>query len=578
MKIIQEEFKIQRDKLSETAKNLQRLCRNINNDELMEIVSELRNRIDEPFMFVVVGEVKAGKSSFINALLKTEEEICAVAPDPKTDCIHLIEYGENFYEERINPTLKKLFYPEEILKELAIVDTPGTNTIIDYHQEITEKFIPASDLVIFVFEAKNPYRQSAWDFFKFVQEKWHKKIIFVLQQKDLMSPEDLKINEIGLSNHAKKSGIEQPIIFSLSAKKELNEEDESGFQEIRDFILENITGGKAPFLKLKNNLDTFTRIFVQITEGIKLRERQLNIDHAFRSEIDQVIEEEERLTRKRIKIFLENLLYAFDHTTKGIEDELKSQLSFFNIFGNSFKNIFSKNKGLQPKMESLAEKMGIRLHQSMSEKTEEGVVDISDGLKQMLKIIDLKIQNSQTVLKNDHDLFSNIALKREQILLELRKSFDELIKSTEKMANKELLQEHHKIGRELIHGGGIAVIGIIVAAVTQVTIFDITGGILTTVGIIFAGVSTGIKRRKIIREFRDAVQIGRQKLSDQVEQNLYEFIANLKSRLLKVFAKFDQMLLQEEMNIGSLNHEKDQISQELQDIRNYLKLNSPKPD
>ncbi|MBK7009342.1 MAG: dynamin family protein [Saprospiraceae bacterium] len=34
--------------------------------------------------------------------------------------------------------------------------TPGTNTIVAHHQEITEKFIPYSDLIVFVFEAKNP--------------------------------------------------------------------------------------------------------------------------------------------------------------------------------------------------------------------------------------------------------------------------------------------------------------------------------------------------------------------------------------------------------------------------------------
>ena len=145
-------------------------------------------------MFVIVGEVKAGKSSFVNALLGTGKEICKVAPQPMTDTIQQIIYGEEEEIISVNEYLKKIFQPIEILREIAIVDTPGTNAIIKHHQEITENFIPASDLIVFVFEAKNPYRQSAWDFFDYIHEDWRKKIVFVLQQKDLMNQEDLNVN------------------------------------------------------------------------------------------------------------------------------------------------------------------------------------------------------------------------------------------------------------------------------------------------------------------------------------------------------------------------------------------------
>lgn len=71
-----------------------------------------------------------------------------------TDCIQQIVYGEHPEEIQINPYLRIIKQPVEILREFAIVDTPGTNTIVDHHQEITERFIPASDLIVFVFEAK----------------------------------------------------------------------------------------------------------------------------------------------------------------------------------------------------------------------------------------------------------------------------------------------------------------------------------------------------------------------------------------------------------------------------------------
>ncbi|MEM6697167.1 MAG: dynamin family protein, partial [Bacteroidota bacterium] len=186
IKILDNDLQQYRTQISEIVKDLHDLTVNIGHQELAQTVSELRNRIDEPYMFVIVGEVKAGKSSFVNALLETDKEIAKVAPQPMTDTIQQILYGEEEKTIVVNEHLKKIYEPIEILKEIAIVDTPGTNAIIRHHQEITERFIPASDLIVFVFEAKNPYRQSAWDFFDFINDEWRKKIIFVLQQKDLM--------------------------------------------------------------------------------------------------------------------------------------------------------------------------------------------------------------------------------------------------------------------------------------------------------------------------------------------------------------------------------------------------------
>ena len=143
-----------RVQVEDLVKDLQNLSQEIGHRELAATVGELRNRMGEPYMFVIVGEVKAGKSSFVNALLDAGRDICAVAPQPMTDTIQQILYGEKEETIVVNPYLKKVLLPVDILRDIAIVDTPGTNSIVEKHQEITERFIPASDLVIFVFEAK----------------------------------------------------------------------------------------------------------------------------------------------------------------------------------------------------------------------------------------------------------------------------------------------------------------------------------------------------------------------------------------------------------------------------------------
>ena len=229
MQITDQKLQEQKEALKQLIQRLQQFTQRITHAASSRILADLRDRIDEPYMFVIVGEVKAGKSSFINALLG-ERDLCAVAPSPMTDTIQQIIYGETARTEEISPYFKRIYQPSDILKEIAIVDTPGTNTIIAHHQEITERFIPGSDLIIFVFEAKNPYRQSAWDFFDFMHAEWHKKIVFVLQQKDLMDPADLEINRNGVKAYAQKKGIKDPVIFSVSAKEELEGyHQQSGF-------------------------------------------------------------------------------------------------------------------------------------------------------------------------------------------------------------------------------------------------------------------------------------------------------------------------------------------------------------
>ena len=132
MKVVDQKLQEQKGELKQVLQRLQQFTHRISHTESGRILADLRDRIDEPFMFVIVGEVKAGKSSFINALLG-EPDLCAVAPSPMTDTIQQIMYGETLKIEEVSPHLKRIFQPSEILKEIAIVDTPGTNTIIAHH-------------------------------------------------------------------------------------------------------------------------------------------------------------------------------------------------------------------------------------------------------------------------------------------------------------------------------------------------------------------------------------------------------------------------------------------------------------
>jgi len=563
----------QRAQVEELVKELQTIAGAIGHDELEKTISDLRNRITEPFMFVIVGEVKAGKSSFINALLDPSKEICKVAPQPMTDTIQQIVYGEQENVTTINSYLKRIEQPVEILKEIAIVDTPGTNTIAEHHQEITESFIPASDLIVFVFEAKNPYRQSAWEFFDFIHKEWHRKVIFVLQQKDLMNESDLAVNTKGVTEYAEKKGIPNPNVFVVSAKQEIEgKTDISGFDTIKAFISDNITGGKAPFLKLQNNINTSRNINDRIYKGLEVRAAQWEADKLFREDIQQTLAEQAQKSNAQVDILVENLVAAYDKITSQKEQELDNGLGFVSLVKRSFSSIYSKKKSAKDWLGGLNAELEADLNNVLTERLNKGVVDIADSIQQMAKMIDLKIKSSDTILKNDHELFSDIAEKRINVLRDLQDTFREFMQKSENFTDEGLVSSNSNISSNMAKGGGIAVIGVILQAVTTVSVIDITGGVLTAVGLIFAGGSIVLQKNKIMRGYHEEIVKGRIKMEGEVSDKLKAYIQNIKQKIDHNFNKFDQLIQDEEKQIAHLKERYTYIEDSLNAVEKEIEM------
>jgi len=570
--LINQRTQAQRDHIDEAVKDLHDLSIRIDNDELSSTISELRNRIHDPFMFVIVGEVKSGKSSFINALLEAEQEVTAVAPHPMTDTIQQIVFGEEEETIVINPFLKKIHVPVPILQEIAIVDTPGTNTIIENHQAITESFIPASDLIVFVFEAKNPYRQSAWDFFRYISEEWRKKVVFVLQQKDLMPEEDLMINIKGVKDYAAKKGITDPTVFAVSAKQELQgEKEQSGFTETRQFIKENITGGKAPIMKLQNSVATAVRISENIADGLDLRQEQWKADQEFRADVQDTLERQEQLSYRQVDQLVENILAGYDRITQRKTEELKAGLGFFNLLRRSISSVFGRRGSVKQWLDQLSADLEKDLEEELKFKLNDGIEDLAESIGNMVKMIDLKIKNNKTILSQDNEIFSDIAERRENIFKELRETFEDFIRRSESFTQDELFPDQSPMGSNIAAGSGIAAIGIIIATVVQGGLFDITGGVLTAIGLLFAGIGTSGKRRRAVKNFQDEIKKGRQKIEDQISDRLKTYIKRLRDKIDVKFTRFDQMLDKEEDSIQQLRQEHQVINANLHRLQTELK-------
>jgi GTP-binding protein EngB required for normal cell division len=146
-------------------------------DRLAKLVDEM----DELFLLVIAGEYNTGKSTFINALLG--DEVFAMGDLPTTREIAILRYGDVGPPEAIGDHTLLFHYPLDVLRDLEIVDTPGTNSLERMEEEITRGFVPRADLVLFVTSLLQPLTATEMGFLAHIRE-WGKKVIFIVNGVD----------------------------------------------------------------------------------------------------------------------------------------------------------------------------------------------------------------------------------------------------------------------------------------------------------------------------------------------------------------------------------------------------------
>ena len=181
-----------------------------------ETLAQSIRQLDELFLLVVVGEFNSGKSAFINALLG--QKLLKEGVTPTTTQINVLRFGD-IQERRVeSENLHTLTAPVELLAELNIVDTPGTNAIIRQHETITQQFVPRSDLVLFVTSADRPFTESERAFLEKIRD-WGKKVLIVLNKIDLFqSREEMDQVVAFISENARALLGITPEIFPVSAR------------------------------------------------------------------------------------------------------------------------------------------------------------------------------------------------------------------------------------------------------------------------------------------------------------------------------------------------------------------------
>jgi small GTP-binding protein len=308
--------------------------------EDQEALKRSVRQLDELFLLVVVGEFNAGKSAFINALLG--QPLLEEGVTPTTTRIHLLKYGETFERVAVEASQDVFTAPVPLLKEINVVDTPGTNVIQRQHEAITQEFVPRSDMVLFVTSVDRPFTESERAFLERIRS-WGKKIVVVLNKTDILSdPEDVGSIERFITENAHTLLGFTPEIFPVSSRLALRakqEDDatllmESGFAALERYVATTLDEEERIHLKLNNPLGVGLHLiakYLQVVNGrLALLQEDFDVVEDIERQLAAYREDVTREFRFRLKD-VENVLYEFESRGIAYFDETMRLARIFDL-------------------------------------------------------------------------------------------------------------------------------------------------------------------------------------------------------------------------------------------------------
>jgi hypothetical protein len=272
----------------------------VDRDACTWLAKKLREEI---FNLVAAGQFKRGKSSVINALLG--EALLPVGVIPLTSVVTEVRHGEtvsarvvfesgerrevppdalpDYATETRNPHNVKgvrevlISYPSPWLESgVRLVDTPGIGSIFEHNTDVTQRYLPQADAVLFVGSVDQPMSRAELDFLESIRP-YAAKIFCLLNKTDYLSPDELQ-ESLAFSRRAIETalGVAVPIYpvsarFALEGKRvgDARAEAASGFVAFEQALRVFMTDEKE-LIWLKSIAQNVLRILAQARLQVNL--------------------------------------------------------------------------------------------------------------------------------------------------------------------------------------------------------------------------------------------------------------------------------------------------------------------
>ncbi len=498
-------------------------------------LAESIHQLDDFFLLVVVGEFNAGKSAFINALLG--DKILLEGVTPTTTKVNILRYGEEQKLSSVSENVDVLVLKSPYLKEISIVDTPGTNAIIREHEEITSLFVPRSDLILFVTSADRPFTESERIFLEKIQA-WGKKIVLVINKIDILEgPEALEEIEEFVAENAKKVLKTSPEIFPLSSLQALKAKGgepslwvESRFEALETYILETLDQESRLILKLLNPLGVGKHLSQQYSEFFENRLTMLKDDLALIGDVED-----------QLGIFQKDMLEGFQLRISEISKillEMEQRGEDFFTEYIRLARIFDLVK--KEKIQTIYEEQVVADVPDQVEGKVTAIIDwlVDNNLRQWQAITD---HISSGRLKHKDRMVGDIGnfnYDRNRLITSIRDEANRVVDSYDKVreADEIARRSQNAVAATAAIGAGAVGLGTLVAVLATTMAADVTGILLAGVMAALGLFIIPTRRRNAKKEMRQKVKAMRDQLSEslsghfnqEIERSLQEIRDTIK--------------------------------------------------
>jgi small GTP-binding protein len=293
-------------------------------------LAESIRQLDELFLLVIAGEFNSGKSTFINALVG--QPLLDEGVTPTTSQIYLLQYGDKTEQRPSEKGIWRQTAPVELLRQLTIVDTPGTNAILREHEALTAEFIPRSDLVLFITSADRPFTESERSFLSQIRD-WGKKIVMVVNKVDILADAGEVDQVVDFVIKATQDLVgEKPVVFAVSARQAKKAKGgqpqlwtSSGFEPLEQFIQQTLDDDGRFRLKLLNPLGVGHKLVKRQLDAIQQDLNSLKVDQTLLEDIQRQTTYYNDDMQRNFKARLgeiDNLLYAMETRGDDFFDEM----------------------------------------------------------------------------------------------------------------------------------------------------------------------------------------------------------------------------------------------------------------
>ncbi|MFA5612000.1 MAG: dynamin family protein [Anaerolineaceae bacterium] len=447
-----------------------------------EDLSKLQNAIaqlDELFLIVTAGEFNAGKSALINALLG--ERVLEEGVTPTTAQVTLLRWGQENTRTIVDEGFAIVTYPLPLLKELNMVDSPGTNAINRQHERLTSDYVPRSDLVLFVTSAERPLTQSERVFLEKILT-WGKKISLVVNKTDILEGDEAveQVREFVSTNAEMILGY-QPEIFMVSAKQAQlaqNTSDPteaarlrqlSGIDNLEGYITQTLDDKKRLELKLRNPIGVASNLERTASQAIDLQITDMQQDSALTADLETTISQYQQGLLAEIPPRLaevENILINFENRGLDFFDRTMKLTNIFNL---------AKTDKIK---EQFQEEVQGDVSQAIDNKVR-GMIDwMVDKDLNTWYLVAGAMERRQ--VQSQHDLpgrQSPQAARRQELIENVSRTIKLIVNRYDRKQEAEQLADYvqESVAQTALFGIGALGVGAMVATVLTTKALDVTG-------------------------------------------------------------------------------------------------------